>query len=110
MASMDTGQQTLPGMKNMPIFMSIFMFFFLNNYPSGLNYYYFLSTLFTIVHTYLMKQFINEDKILAQLEENKKKPKKKASGFMARLAEAQKEQERKAREQARTNAKRNYRN
>ncbi|MDD2313522.1 MAG: membrane protein insertase YidC [Proteiniphilum sp.] len=110
MSSMDTGQQTLPGMKNMPIFMSIFMFFFLNSYPSGLNYYYFLSTLFTIVHTYLMKQFINEDKILAQLEENKKKPKKKPSGFMARLAEAQKMQEKQAREQARANAKRNSRN
>jgi YidC/Oxa1 family membrane protein insertase len=75
-----------------------------------LNYYYFLSTLFTIVHTYLMKQFINEDKILAQLEENKKKPKKKPSGFMARLAEAQKMQEKQAREQARANAKRNSRN
>ncbi|MCE5204549.1 MAG: membrane protein insertase YidC [Porphyromonadaceae bacterium] len=108
MTSMDTGQQTLPGMKNMPIFMSVFMFFFLNNYPAGLNYYYFLSTLFTIVHTYLMKQFIDEDKILAQLEENKKKPKKK-SGFMARLAEAQKMQEKQAREQAKANAKRNYR-
>jgi len=108
MTSMDTGQQTLPGMKHMPIFMSVFMFFFLNNYPAGLNYYYFLSTLFTIVHTFLMKQFINEDKILAQLEENKKKPKKK-SGFMARLAEAQKMQEKQAREQAKANAKRNYR-
>ncbi len=108
MTSMDTGQQTLPGMKHMPIFMSVFMFFFLNSYPAGLNYYYFLSTLFTIAHTFLMKQFINEDKILAQLEENKKKPKKK-SGFMARLAEAQKMQEKQAREQAKENAKRNYR-
>jgi YidC/Oxa1 family membrane protein insertase len=27
MASMDTGQQTMPGMKNMPLFMSVFMFF-----------------------------------------------------------------------------------
>jgi len=86
----------------------VFMFFFLNSYPSGLNYYYFLSTLFTIVHTFLMKQFINEDKILAQLEENKKRPKKK-SGFMARLEEAQKLQEKQAREQAKANAKRNYR-
>lgn len=108
MTSMDTGQQTMPGMKHMPIFMSVFMFFFLNSYPAGLNYYYFLSTLFTIVHTLLMKQFINEDKILAQLEENKKKPKKK-SGFMARLAEAQKLQEKQAREQAKANSKRNYR-
>jgi len=60
-------------MKYMPIFMSVFMFFFLNSYPAGLNYYYFLSTLYSIVLTLLMKQFIDEDKILAQLEENKKK-------------------------------------
>lgn len=109
MSSMDTGQQTMPGMKSMPFIMSIFMFFFLNSYPSGLNYYYFLSTLITIVITTIMKKVIDEDKILAQLEENKKKPKKK-SGFMARLAEAQKLQEKQAREQAKQNAKRNYRN
>jgi YidC/Oxa1 family membrane protein insertase len=108
MTSMDTGQQTMPGMKHMPIFMSIFMFFFLNSYPAGLNYYYFLSTLYTIVITLMMKQFINEDKILLQLEKNKKKPKKK-SGFMARLADAQKLQEKQAREKAKENAKRNYR-
>ncbi len=107
MAAMDTGQQTMPGMKNMPLIMSVFMFFFLNSYPAGLNYYYFLSTLFTIVITTIMKKVINEDKILAQLEANKKKPKKK-SGFMARLAEAQKMQEKQAREQAKQNAKRNY--
>jgi YidC/Oxa1 family membrane protein insertase len=108
MASMDTGQQTMPGMKNMPLFMSVFMFFFLNSYPSGLNYYYFLSTLITIVITLIMKKVIDEEKILAQLEENKKKPRKK-SGFMARLQEAQKLQEKQAREQAKQNAKRNYR-
>ncbi len=108
MAMSDTGQQSMQGMKYMPIFMSIFMFFFLNSYPAGLNYYYFLSTLITIIITTIMKQVIDEDKILAQLEENKKKPKKK-SGFMARLAEAQKQQEKMAREQAKQNAKRNYR-
>ncbi len=108
MAAMDTGQQTMPGMKNMPLFMSIFMFFILNSYPAGLNYYYFLSTLITIVIMTIMKKTINEEKILAQLEENKKKPKKK-SGFMARLEEAQKQQEKQAREQAKQNAKRNYR-
>lgn len=107
MSMTDTGQQTMPGMKYMPIFMSVFMFFFLNSYPAGLNYYYFLSTLITIVITLVMKQVISEEKILARLEENKKKPKKK-SGFMARLAEAQKMQEKQAREQAKQNAKRNY--
>src|SRR5690554_1603410 len=107
MASMDTGQQTMPGMKHMPVIMSVFMFFFLNSYPSGLNYYYFLSTLITIIITTIMKKVIDEEKILARLEANKKKPKKK-SGFMARLAEAQKMQEKQAREQAKQNAKRNY--
>lgn len=108
MSMTDTGAQTMPGMKYMPIFMSVFMFFFLNSYPAGLNYYYFLSTLYTILITLIMKQTINEDKILAELEANKKKPKKK-SGFMARLAEAQKLQEKQAREKAKENAKRNYR-
>lgn len=108
MAMTDTGTQTMPGMKYMPIFMSVFMFFFLNSYPAGLNYYYFLSTLITISLTFIMKQVINEDQILAQLEANKKKIKKK-SGFMARLEEAQKMQEKMAREKAKENAKRNVR-
>ncbi|MDR0422368.1 MAG: membrane protein insertase YidC [Proteiniphilum sp.] len=108
MSMTDTGSQTMPGMKYMPIFMSVFMFFFLNSYPAGLNYYYFLSTLITITLTLIMKQVIDENKILAQLEANKKKPKKK-SGFMARLEEAQKMQEKMARERAKESAKRNYR-
>lgn len=108
MSMTDTGQQTLPGMKHMPVFMSIFMFFFLNSYPSGLTYYYFLSTLITVTITFTMKKVIDEDKILAQLEANKKKSKKK-SGFMARLEEAQRIQEKQARERAKEAAKRNYR-
>ncbi|MEA4949717.1 MAG: membrane protein insertase YidC [Petrimonas sp.] len=108
MAATDTGQTQMPGMKSMPILMSVMMFFFLNSYPAGLNYYYFLSTLFTIGFTFLFKQFLNEDKLLAQLEANKKKPKKQ-SGFMARLAEAQKIQEKQARERAKETAKKNYR-
>ena len=107
MSMTDTGAQTMPGMKYMPIFMSVFMFFFLNSYPAGLNYYYFLSTLITVGITLVMKQVISEEKILARLEANKKKPKKK-SGFMARLEEAQKMQEKQAREQAKQSAKRNY--
>ncbi|WP_298645928.1 membrane protein insertase YidC [uncultured Proteiniphilum sp.] len=108
MSMTDTGSQAMPGMKYMPVFMSVFMFFFLNTYPAGLNYYYFLSTLITIALTLGMKQVIDENKILAQLEANKKKPKKK-SGFMARLEEAQKMQEKMAREKAKENAKRNTR-
>jgi YidC/Oxa1 family membrane protein insertase len=104
MAGADTGQQTLPGMKHMPVFMSVFMFFFLNSYPAGLNYYYFLSTLFTVIIMFIIKKSVDEKKILAQLEANKNKPKKK-SGFMARLAEAQKLQEQQARERAKAASK-----
>lgn len=107
MSMTDTGQQAMAGMKYMPIFMSVFMFFFLNSYPAGLNYYYFLSTLITVGITLVMKQVISEEKILARLEANKKKPKKK-SGFMARLEEAQKLQEKQVRERAKEGAKRNY--
>ena len=53
-----------------------------------------------------MKKVIDEERILAQLEANKKKPRKKKSGFMARLEEAQKLQEKQARAQAKKNTKR----
>lgn len=104
MEATSTGSQAMPGMKYMPYLMSIMMFFFLNSYPAGLNYYYFVSTLITILLTLGFRRFVDEDKLLAQLEANKKKPRKK-SGFMARLEEAQKMQEQQARQRAKQNAK-----
>lgn len=104
MEASGTGSQAMPGMKYMPYLMSIMMFFFLNSYPAGLNYYYFVSTLITILLTLGFRKFVNEEKLLAQLEANKKKPRKK-SGFMARLEEAQKMQEQQARQRAKQNAK-----
>lgn len=108
MAATDTGQKQMAGMKYMPYMMSIMMFFVLNSYPAGLNYYYFLSTLLTIIFTFGFKQLLNEDKLLAQMEANKKKPKKKSS-FMARMEEAQKMQEKAARDRAREQSKKNSR-
>ena len=104
MAATNTGQQQMPGMKHMPVIMSVFMFFFLNSFPSGLTYYYFLSTLMTVVIMFIFKKTVNEEKILAQLEANKNKPRKK-SGFMARMAELQKQQELQAKERAKQAAK-----
>jgi membrane protein insertase, YidC/Oxa1 family, N-terminal domain len=96
MATTNAGQQAMPGMNMMMYLMPVFMFFFLNSYPAGLNYYYLVSTLITLVLTFGSRLFINEDKLLAKLEKNKKdsakKPKKK-SGFMARLEEAQRQQQ-----------------
>ncbi|MBP1618242.1 MAG: hypothetical protein H6Q14_2069 [Bacteroidetes bacterium] len=104
MDQQDTGQQQIPGMKLMMYFMPVMMWVFLNNYPSGLTYYYFISTLFTILLTVAFRYMVNEDKVLAKLEENKKKPKKK-SGFMARLEEAQRVQQQQAQAKSKGGAK-----
>ena len=68
--------------------------FLLNDYPSGLNYYYFISTLVSVVTTIIMRKMTNEEALLAQLEANRKDPKKmKKTGFAARLEAMQKQQE-----------------
>lgn len=88
----NTGQQQMPGMKAMMYMMPVMMLVFFNSYASGLTYYYFISTLITILQTIIFRYTINEDKLLAKLEANKKKPMKK-SGFMKRLEDAQKAQQ-----------------
>jgi YidC/Oxa1 family membrane protein insertase len=95
-----TGQQQMPGMKPMMYLMPLMMMFFFNEYASGLTYYYFISTLITIAQTILFRYTIDEEKLLAKLEQNKRKPQKR-SGFMKRLEEAQKIQEEKLRLQKR---------
>jgi YidC/Oxa1 family membrane protein insertase len=96
---MTTGQQTMPqqpGMPNMKIvmyLMPLMMLFFFNNYASGLSLYYFVSNLLTIILMLVIKNYIIDDqKIHAQIEENKKKP-KKTGGFSARLQKAMEEAE-----------------
>ena len=87
----NTGQQQMPGMKMMMYLMPIMFLVFFNQYSAGLSYYYFVSTLITIIQTLIFRSVVNEDKLLAKLEANKKRPMKK-SGFMARLEEAQRRQ------------------
>lgn len=94
----NTGQQQMPGMKAMMYMMPLMFLFMFNQYASGLTYYYFISTLLTIVQTLIFRYTINEDKLLAKLEANKKKPHKK-SGFMKRLEDAQKVQQEQLRKQ-----------
>ncbi len=81
----------MPGMKYMPYMMSVMFFFFFNQNASGLSYYYFVSTLITIIQYLAFRFTLNEEKLLLQLEENKKKPRKK-SKWMERLEEAQRQQ------------------
>jgi YidC/Oxa1 family membrane protein insertase len=95
----NTGQEQMPGMKVMMYIMPVFMLFFLNSYSSGLNYYYFISTLITVLQTMAFRHFLNEKALLEKLEANKKNPPKKKSGFMARLEEAQRKQQAMLKEQ-----------
>jgi len=79
-------------MKMMMYFSPIMMLFFFNNYASSLSLYYFVSNLLTIVIMLVIKHYIiDEDKIHAQIQENKAKPEKKKSKFRARLDNAMKQ-------------------
>ena len=79
-------------MKYMIYFSPIMMLFFFNNYASSLSLYYFVSNLLTITIMLVIKNYvIDEAKIHAQIEENKKRPEKKKSKFRQRLDDAMKQ-------------------
>lgn len=80
MASQPT-QEGMPDMAKMMKFMiylsPLMMLFFFNNYASGLSLYYFISNVISIGIMLVIKNYIlDEDKIHAQIQVNKKKPKK----------------------------------
>nr|WP_314749773.1 membrane protein insertase YidC [uncultured Porphyromonas sp.] len=98
MSQSPSSAEGMAGMKMMPYIMSIMFFFIFNQNASALSYYYFVSTLITILQYLAFRWTLNEEKLLHELEENKKKPRKK-SKWMQRLEEAQRlqqEQQRKA--------------
>ena len=88
---MGSSQQQMPGMKTMMYIMPIMFLGWFNNYASGLSYYYFLANMITFGQMYFIRKSINEDKIRAQIEINKKKKPKKKSGWQKRLEEAAKQ-------------------
>lgn len=93
-------QPTQEGMPNLKYIMYIFpflMIFFFNNFSSGLSYYYFISTLLTILIMWAIKKFIvDEEKIRQKIAMNKANPeKRKKSKFAERLEEAQRMQQEK---------------
>nr|WP_298660298.1 membrane protein insertase YidC [uncultured Flavobacterium sp.] len=105
---MTTGDQAMqaPPQEGMPdmskimkvmIYISpLMMLFFFNSYASGLSLYYFISNAITIGIMLVIKNYIvKEDKIHAQIQENKSKPKteskfQKKMREMMEQAEAQK--------------------
>lgn len=79
----------LPGMKTMMYLMPIMFLGLFNNYASGLSYYYLLANLITFGQMFVFRYAINEEKLRAKMEANKKKPVKK-SAFQKRLEDAAK--------------------
>jgi YidC/Oxa1 family membrane protein insertase len=67
---------TQPGpvnMKMLSYIMPLMFMFVLNSFPAGLTFYYFVSNVVTIAQQLLIKRFVNEDKIRAVLDENRRK-------------------------------------
>ena len=103
-------QATDPNMKFMKYMMYamplMFLFIF-NDYAAGLSYYYLVSLFITIVQTMIFRWTLDDEKMLKEMEENKKKRAgKPKSGFMARLEQMQREQQKMARENAKANMRR----
>jgi len=82
--AMGSQQAQMPGMKTMMYLMPVMFLFWFNDYSSGLSYYYLLANLLTFAQIYIIKATLDEKKLHAQIEANKKKVVKK-SGFQKRL-------------------------
>lgn len=86
--------QQMPGMKTMMYLMPIMFLGFFNNFSAGLSYYYMLANLFTFAQMFLIRRFVNEDKLHKLIQENKSKPVKKSS-FQKRLEDMTRKQQQK---------------
>ena len=99
-----TPDQNNPVLKYMPYFFPIILLFVFNKLPSGLTWYYTVSNIITLILQFIIQNYIiDHDKILAKMEENRKKPKTK-SKWQERIEQMQ-EQPKKA--QALQNKNRN---
>lgn len=88
-------QSTQPGMemmKYMPYIFPFFLFFMFNSWAAALTLYYFVSNMATLGQQLFINKFmINEKKLKAKIEANKKKKPKKG-GFRQKLEKIQEQQ------------------
>lgn len=83
-------------MKSVSYIMPVVFMFVLNSFPAGLSFYYLVSNLVSIAQQFIIKRFVDEDKIRAVLDENRKKfatTGGKKSKWMQRVEEAMKARE-----------------
>ena len=88
----NTPDQGNPVLKYMPYFFPVVLLFIFNRLPSGLTWYYTVSNVITLLLQYIIQNYIiNHDKIITQIEANRKKPKKQ-SKWQERVAQMQEQQ------------------
>lgn len=88
----NTPDQGNPVLKYMPYFFPVILLFIFNKLPSGLTWYYTVSNVITLVLQFIIQHYIiNHDRLLAQIEANRKKPKKQ-SKWQERIAQMQEQQ------------------
>jgi YidC/Oxa1 family membrane protein insertase len=87
-----TPDQSNPVLKYMPYIFPVFLLFFFNRLPSALTWYYTVSNLVTLIMQFVIQNYIiDHNKILAKIEENRKKPKTK-SKWQERMEQMQEQQ------------------
>ncbi len=87
-----TPDQRNPVLKYMPYIFPVFLLFIFNRLPSALTWYYTVSNLVTLGLQFVIQNYIiNHDKILAKIDENRKKPKTK-SKWQERFEQMQEQQ------------------
>ena len=87
-----TPDQSNPVLKYMPYIFPVFLLFFFNRLPSALTWYYTVSNLITLVLQFVIQNYIiDHNKILAKIEETRKKPKTK-SKWQERMEQMQEQQ------------------
>jgi YidC/Oxa1 family membrane protein insertase len=87
-----TPDQSNPVLKYMPYIFPVFLLFIFNRLPSALTWYYTVSNVITLgLQFVIINYIIDHDKILAKIEENRKKPKKK-SKWQERFEQMQEQQ------------------
>ena len=97
MAGNPEQMQQMKVMQWMMYLMPLMFFFMFNKYSAGLNYYYFISLLFSALTMWYLRKTTDDAKILARLEayyeKQKNNPNRKAGGLAARLQALQEQQQ-----------------
>lgn len=88
---MSSANTQMPQMKYMMYLMPVIFLGVMNNYAAALSYYYFIANMMTFGQQYFIRKRINDEAILAKIEQNKTKPKKKST-FQQRMEEMAKKQ------------------